>query len=291
MKTVVTSFFILISGATAALPQTTVYTNDFETTVGAEWSSTSVSTTPLGGRSFLGRFAGNDSVRLSLSDLPSHDTVTVSFELFIIHSWDGNGALTSGPDVWNLTADGSTLLNTTFSNRDFAGDTQAYPGSYPGNSNPARTGAAENNTLGYFIFGRTMDSVYELSFTFGHSASSLNLDFSGIGLQHIGDEGWGLDNLEIKISQLDVCPGTEMPESVPTRHLGVNRFALVDADGVFDTTPPPGNNGGPGVTFTIEDTAGCSCEQIIEALGLGKGHEKFGCSISAMEAWVALVNP
>ncbi len=71
----------------------------------------------------------------------------------------------------------------------------------------------------------------------------------------------------------------------------MNRFALTDDDGDFDTTSPPGGGGGPGLSFTIEDTAGCSCEQIIDAQGLGKGHRKFGCSISAMEDWVALVNP
>ena len=88
---------------------------------------------------------------------------------------------------------------------------------------------------------------------------------------------------------LDVCPDTVIPEGVPTRRLGRNRFALVDSDGIFDTNRPPGR--GPGVSFTIEETAGCSCEQIIDALGLGKGHVKFGCSIGAMEAWVDLVNP
>ena len=64
----------------------------------------------------------------------------------------------------------------------------------------------------------------------------------------------------------------------------------MDGDGVFDTTPPPGGGGG-GLGFTIEDTAGCSCEQIIDALGLGKGHERFGCSTEAMLTWVDLVSP
>ncbi|MGD2114690.1 MAG: hypothetical protein PVG07_06550, partial [Acidobacteriota bacterium] len=73
--------------------------------------------------------------------------------------------------------------------------------------------------------------------------------------------------------------------------LGVNHFALVDGDGLFDTTPPPGGGKGPQASFTIEDTAGCSCEQIIAAQGLGQGHEKFGCSLSAMRDWVDLVNP
>jgi hypothetical protein len=48
---------------------------------------------------------------------------------------------------------------------------------------------------------------------------------------------------------------------------------------------------GPGRSYTTADTAGCSCQQIIAALGLGQGHTKHGCSISAMDEWVALVNP
>ena len=54
----------------------------------------------------------------------------------------------------------------------------------------------------------------------------------------------------------DVCLGTEIPEGVPTSgSLGVNRWALVDGDGVFDTTPPPGGGGGPGLRS--HRTAGC----------------------------------
>lgn len=39
----------------------------------------------------------------------------------------------------------------------------------------------------------------------------------------------------------------------------------------------------------MEETGGCTCEQIIVALELGQGHVKFGCSISAMQDWIALV--
>lgn len=87
----------------------------------------------------------------------------------------------------------------------------------------------------------------------------------------------------------DVCPDTVIPESVPAVKLGVNRFALTNDDTTFDTTAPKGK--GPQKSFTIEDTAGCSCKQIIEMLGLGEGHTRFGCSISAMEDWIAVVNP
>ena len=64
----------------------------------------------------------------------------------------------------------------------------------------------------------------------------------------------------------------------------------MDEDFEFDTVKK-GKGKGPGRSYNTTDTAGCSCEQIIEAQGLGKGHTKFGCSISAMDDWVALVNP
>jgi len=91
----------------------------------------------------------------------------------------------------------------------------------------------------------------------------------------------------------DLCLGTVIPEAVPmSGALKPNRWALGDdGDTNFDTRSPPGGGGGPGRSYTTADTAGCSCEQIIEALDLGRGHTKFGCSISAMDDWVKRVNP
>ena len=87
---------------------------------------------------------------------------------------------------------------------------------------------------------------------------------------------------------VDYCPeDTVIPELVPTKRLGVNRWALVDDDDVFDTVLPRGGGTGPGLAFTLADTAGCSCEQIIAINGLGDGHVKFGCSGGAMRVWVS----
>jgi predicted extracellular nuclease len=86
---------------------------------------------------------------------------------------------------------------------------------------------------------------------------------------------------------LDVCPGTAIPEGAPTRELGVNHWALVDGDGVFDTTAPEGL--GPDAAFDVFDTAGCSCEQIVAARHLGVGHLKHGCSLGVMEVWIQAI--
>jgi hypothetical protein len=88
---------------------------------------------------------------------------------------------------------------------------------------------------------------------------------------------------------VDVCPATTLPEAAGYAGLGVNRFADTDGDGVFNTVLPKGK--GPQQSFDIFDTAGCSCEQIVDEVGLGKGHLKFGCSIGAMKNWVRRVSP
>ena len=112
-----------------------------------------------------------------------------------------------------------------------------------------------------------------------------DLDKDGLG--DVCDPCTDVDRDSICIED-DLCPNTVLPEDVPTVRLGTWRWADVDGDGIFDTRASRGR--GPGRYYTIEDTAGCSCEQIIEALELGAGHSKFGCSISAMDDWTALVS-
>jgi hypothetical protein len=196
----------------------TVYFNDFQTAVGPGWSTTgldplAIDHTPLpadGSRKFLGREDGqpdptlglhNETVSLSLTGLPAHTSVTVSFDLYVIQSWDGadpDGILDPNIDEWLLNVTGGpTLLDTTFSNTEESGHSQNYPDPVGGPTHPAGTGASEIDSLGYFFLG---DSVYTLSFTFPHTATSLVFNFGAHGLQHILDESWGLDNVLVTVS-------------------------------------------------------------------------------------------
>ncbi len=89
----------------------------------------------------------------------------------------------------------------------------------------------------------------------------------------------------------DLCPDTMIPEDVPTRFLLPFRYALVDGDTTFDTKKPWWFHGTL-PTFTTEDTAGCGCEQILDALGLpGNFSRKYGCGLWLMNFWVQNVNP
>lgn len=169
-----------------------VYRNDFEGTVGREWSSRRVETTPVGSRRFLGQFV-NDTVTLNLDNLPRHTAVTVSFDVFVLQSWDGNHP-TVGPDLWSVgVVGGPSLLRTTFSNSE---PTQAFPDPYPGGEYPARTGASEIDTLGYPYIG---DAVYHLTFSFPHTGRTVAFNFAGLGLEPLGNEGWGLDNVAVDV--------------------------------------------------------------------------------------------
>lgn len=175
-----------------------VYFNDFQAPVGSEWSNSSRTTTPTG-RTFLGDFV-NTSVVLTLNNLPVHSNITISFDLFVLESWDGNGG---GPDRWMLSAVGNNVFTTTFAHAP--GQTQAYPGNYPGSSNPPYTGAIEVNTLGGGIRWLQGNGVYHIDKTTPHSQGSMQITFSATGLQQVingngdWDESWGLDNVQVMV--------------------------------------------------------------------------------------------
>jgi uncharacterized protein (TIGR03382 family) len=199
-------FTALMFNATAS-HAVVVYANDFQLAAGSEWSQTTLQDTPtpysFGPRSFLGEF-GNDTVSLNLSGLAPHTSLTLSFDLYLIRTWDGSSSGTAfdyGNDSFKVAVgNGPVLLDKTFSNGNPAG--QSFG---PAVNNPQFTGAAETYSLGYVVPGsilaepQVMDSVYKLSYTFAHSADQLTLDFSGYGLQAMNDESWGLDNVAVSM--------------------------------------------------------------------------------------------
>ncbi len=205
MKTLlITILFVVFLALVAPVDAVVLpYFEDFEGAVGSEWSYTSTETTPIGNRGFLGQFYAEDSVVLTLNNLPSHTELTLSFDLFIIKTWDGISSGYVQPDEWDLSIlGGDTLLHTTFAN--YVGiRRQSYPGTYPGGDYESRTGADElENSLGFIFEGTRKDSVYSFdgaeSFTFSHSADSISLVFSGdIADINPNEESWGIDNVSV----------------------------------------------------------------------------------------------
>jgi hypothetical protein len=187
-----------------------VHQSDFESDVPSQWSSQFTEVTPAGARRFLGLF-GNDTIRLGLTNLPPHAQARITFDLYLKDSWDGNEVPPiGGPDHWMLAVEnGPTLLDTTFSLLPDFCDCQAYPDNYPDGNHPGRTGAVENNTLGYTFEGRPMDAVYHFSFTFPHTGESVAFDFlANRTSPTTADESWGIDNVSVEVD------ATSAPEIV-----------------------------------------------------------------------------
>jgi len=189
-----------------------VYDSDFG--AGDEWNLQATTTSPCG-EGYLGEF-GNETVTLSLADLPVHTRVQVSFDLYVLRSWDGNVVdwppemdaysgispnSVIGPDIWDLAIDGENRLHTTFSNWDDPVFRQSYPGTYPAGNYPSFTRASQVNSLCYAFWEYgPMDAVYRMNFEQIHTGSSLRIDFSASGLQGLVDESWGLDNVRVTLT-------------------------------------------------------------------------------------------
>lgn len=244
---------VALLGASAAASADTVYTANFQGAIGGEWTTnaaaglTSDQAPADANRRFLGLNdgnptlgLGNDIAKLSLGGLAAHNRVTVSFDVYVINSWDGNGPLSNfccGPDMFgvslaNVIPGAASGLLTTFSNIDASerpevgatGALQSYPNAFPSlPGSPAFAGAAEVGTLGYDFFGGGPgddDSVYHITLSFEHKASTLELSFFGLGLQDIGDESWGLDNVTVSTT-------APVPLPAPALLLGAGLAGLV----------------------------------------------------------------
>jgi hypothetical protein len=188
--------------------QEMIYFEDFEEGAGPQWSASRTSVTPIGQRRYLGDFE-NTAATLTLNNLLPHSRVTISFDLFIIRSWDGNEEGDQGPDLWQLTAMGTdVLLRTTFDNHtitEYSDHRQSYPEPYRVEQAP-KTGAVESNTLGYKwnfrgVGSLPADAVYHLDFSLEHSEESLTLEFAAEGLHERfrTNESWGIDNVRVEL--------------------------------------------------------------------------------------------
>jgi hypothetical protein len=165
-----------------------------------------------GAQRFLGEFGGpkigspadpgynrtavKQQIRFELVDLPPHRALQLSFDLYVLKSWDGNSPQ-YGPDRLRLAVDGGpTLFDTTFSNNHKVERQGSYQ-DYPKRRSLPQTAAHSTNTQGYEFFG---DAIYQFEFEFPHQQDTLGLDFSSDLFEGKGtaDESWGIDNMRIE---------------------------------------------------------------------------------------------
>jgi hypothetical protein len=187
---------------------TEVYKNDFETNDLTSISGGIISLYEQG--KTLGRY-NTGSFSLELKDLPSHDMVQVSFDLYIHDSWDGNDQNVGGPDIWQMKVNGDLFIHTTFSNcKTGFCLPQSYPLNYLNNKNPPGSGATHSDLPGVCQMqgkaGGT--SLYKIVKTISHSNTIFSLQCLDMLKQtnsgdRVCDESWSVDNITVKVIKLN----------------------------------------------------------------------------------------
>lgn len=176
---IASAILIIINSAQASL----LYSNDFENGAGGEWSSSRIGYDNNTSH-FLGNF-GNDTVTLSLDDLPAHDTITVNYDLILWDSWDGENSRW-GKDYQGLRADNTQVYEYTFSNFPRINQT-----------NPDLSRQLYGQFGGNRCWPDSLYNNYNDGFTFDHNAANLTLSFYGRHLQGLADESWAIDNIMV----------------------------------------------------------------------------------------------
>ncbi|ASU33658.1 hypothetical protein [Mucilaginibacter xinganensis] len=183
-----------------------VYNNDFET-----GDLSNITTGVIGqfnNSAVLGQY-NNGGFILKLNNLPKHDLITVSFDLYIHDSWDGNKTAPDGPDIWEMLINGSPLINTSFSNSDCSPGNfcspQSYPADYPSNYNNPKTGAYRTDLPGacHLITSPHGTTMYKIVKTFKNSDKTMVLQCLDKLIQTNTDspkcdESWSVDNINVK---------------------------------------------------------------------------------------------
>jgi hypothetical protein len=203
-------FLVFISSCKdKASEQTQIYNNDFESNDLSKITNGQIE--QFNGNAVLGRYNRGNFI-LKLDNLPAHDLVTISLDLYIHDSWDGNKQNVDGPDIWEMIVDDGLYVNATFDNSDCIPGNfcspQSYPLNYPNNYNNPKTGAYSINLP--FACKPTEPrgtSVYKIVKTISHSNAILVLQCLDKLVQTNSpdpkcDESWSIDNLNIKTIKL-----------------------------------------------------------------------------------------
>lgn len=177
------------------------------------------------GGNFLRSATGN-TVTLQLTNLPTHDTISLSFLFAAIDSLDGTGAVSPEGDFFKIVFDGATLFSESFANATDS-QTQSY---VP----PAGVQLARKVDLGFTgPGGFYTDSAYDFGAdprfsNFAHSASSATIQFFifGPGNQSLDDESWAMDNLRVSVLTRDGGGNVPEPGSLALVGLGLAGVAF-----------------------------------------------------------------
>jgi hypothetical protein len=211
LYTLLVSLFLLSCAKTVS-NDVDVYSNDFES---SDLTGIKGELGTFNGSKVLGQF-NNSGFDLTLNDLPAHDMVEISFDLYIHDNWDGNAQLNgneSGPDIWKFQVDGETYINTTFSNLDCIPGNfcppQSYPADYPNSNQNPKAGAANTRLPGVCAKANstTGTTLYKIKKRISHTDANILIHCEDKLVQkNVADpkcdESWSVDNIKVRVINL-----------------------------------------------------------------------------------------
>jgi hypothetical protein len=174
--------------------------------VGSPYNLSSLAVSPgsskMPATTFLGRLLNEE---LAISVPAGKTSITLSFDLYIIGTWDGAGYQGFGGDWWQIEVSKNggareNVFHTSFSNQSTK--PQHFPKQVTAGTSPADKGAFGTNLLGYpkaagkFDAG---DAIYKLTYTISNPSGEAVVFYlhSTTLLQDLNDESWGVDNVSI----------------------------------------------------------------------------------------------
>ena len=192
-------------------PEITIYDNNFESEDYTDIEGVFISI--FDGNRVMG-FFNKRGFNLNLSDLPDHDFIHLTFDLYIHDSWEGNASLEGEAldekDSWvleidtarNQTVGDRIYYETTFSNGLCIPSfcyTQSFPDQFP-STNDARKEVAEvTNGRCSWLDTPNGTLIYKMDLVFQHTDRNAVLSFYDKLNGNLCDESWSLDNLSVSL--------------------------------------------------------------------------------------------
>lgn len=183
------------------------YNNDFETGNLAGIKNGVIS--PFNGSKVLGNY-NDGQFDLTISDLPTHDLIDVSFDLYIHDNWVGAQQFqnNSGPDIWQMKIDNKLYINTTFCNYScIVGNfcpPQSFPADYPNQSYNPKSGASVTGLPGFCDANSEVGTtLYKIHKSISHSDKTLLIQCLDL-LKSKGvadakcNQSWSVDNIKVR---------------------------------------------------------------------------------------------
>jgi hypothetical protein len=191
------------------LEERLIYSNDF-TSLSLDGIESDEGINIFHGDTVLG-FFNNGGFKLSWDNLPKHNMVRVTVDLYLHDSWDGNTQGIDGPDIWVMEVDGLDIIRTTFSNSACESTYclyQSFPENYVRVFQP-KTGALNTALPGRCAMRGVPNwtSHYRVSKTILHQEQSLVLSCFDEMVQTNWpdmkcDESWSVSKIEVSLLEV-----------------------------------------------------------------------------------------